>query len=207
MIKILKSLRKEKGLYLIITELDAKAADIITRDQKDVIDYFLEVYLTELSDHVDDDTVIRGLKEFLIESVFVHYIDMVGILNYIYTMRNVIKVAKKHPSHTKFLFVTEFKNYVDDEKSDNNNDNDDDNDEGASFDLSFKTELLNKKNLSFIEELLLYGFNSLYNGTKIGGRILVLKPKGVKMYLKEKKTAEGIKEFLHTNISFFKSNK
>ena len=37
MIKILKKLRKEKGLYLIVTELDAKAADINTEHEKNVI--------------------------------------------------------------------------------------------------------------------------------------------------------------------------
>ena len=112
MIKILKTFRKEKGLCLIITELDAKAANINTEYEKDVIDYHLEELLITLSDHVDNDTVIKRLKDFLVESVFTHYIDMVGILNYIYTMRNVIKAIRKHPSHSKFLFTTKFKNYI-----------------------------------------------------------------------------------------------
>lgn len=34
MIKIIKKLRKEKGLYLITTELDAKAAHIVTEDEQ-----------------------------------------------------------------------------------------------------------------------------------------------------------------------------
>jgi hypothetical protein len=42
MIKILKTVKKEKGLCLIVTEIDAKAADINTEYEKDVIDYRLE---------------------------------------------------------------------------------------------------------------------------------------------------------------------
>ena len=38
MIKILKKLRKERGLYLITTELDAKAACITTDYEKEVIE-------------------------------------------------------------------------------------------------------------------------------------------------------------------------
>lgn len=197
MIKILKKLRKEKGLYLIVTELDAKAADIITEYEKDVIDYRLEEHLIELSDHVDNDMVIKRLKDFLIESVFTHYVDMVSILNYIHTMRNVIKVEKKHPSHSKFIFVIEFKNYKGDQS--NNDEDTDEDDEGDFFGLSFKTKLLDKKNLSPIEVMLFHSLTDLYEGN-----ILVAKPKEVKIYLEEKETSGKVEEFLNLNIRFFK---
>ena len=204
MIKILKKLRKEKGLYLIVTELDAKAADINTEHEKNVIDHYLEEHLVELGDHVDDDTVIKRFKNFLIESVFTHYVDMVGILNYICIMRDLIKVAKKHPSHSKFLFVMEFKNYIGDKSDDETpQDNDDKpNDTGVFFGLDFNTDFLDKKDLSKMEGVLMHGFNSLYEGN-----ILVVKPKEVKMHLKKKETPEGVEEFLQTDVSFYKQDK
>lgn len=198
MIKVLKTVKKEKGLCLIVTELDAKAANINTEYEKDVIDYQLEELLIALSDHVDSDTVIKHLKDFLVESVFTHYVDMVGVLNYIHTMRNVIRVVKKHPSHSKFLFTTEFKNY----ESEKESDNDEDSGEGPSFGLSFKAELLDKKNLSPIEGVLFRSLTSLYEGS-----ILVSKPKEVEISLKEEKTKKGTEEFVNINVSFRKPNK
>ena len=119
---------------------------------------------------------------------------MIGVLNYVYNIRETIRIAKAHPSHSKFIFVTEFKNYISD-KPDNDNKPDD---EGASFGLSFKTELLDKKNLSPIEGVLLRSLTSLYEGN-----ILVSKPKEVEIYLKERETSKGVKEFLNINVHFF----
>jgi hypothetical protein len=195
MIKISKTVRKEKGLCLIVTELDAKAADINTECEKDVIDYRLEEHLIKLSDHVDNDTVIKCLKEFLIESVFTHYIDMVGILNYIYTIRNVIKVMKNHPSHSKFLFVTKFRNYEGEESDDNSQPNTDEDENPAIYDVSFKTDLLKRDNLGGMEEILLSMFYTLYEG-----KILVLEPRRLEISLKKKDT----EEFVNMNVSFCK---
>jgi hypothetical protein len=175
MIKVLKKLRKEKGLYLIVTELNAKAADIITEYEKDVIDYRLEERLIELSDHVDNDMVIKCLKDFLIESVFTHYVDMVSILNYIHTIRETIRVAKAHPSHSKFLFVTEFKNYVADKL-----DSDSDVEKKENFvNTTFKLDLLKKNNLKFVEQVIFESLNTMY-----GENIVALKPKKVDVSLK-----------------------
>jgi hypothetical protein len=199
MIKILKKLRREKGLYLITTELDAKAADITTNYEKEVIEYYLEEHLIKVSENIENEFVLERFKKFLVDTVFVHYVDLVGILNYIYTMRNVIKVARKHPSHNKFLFTTEFKNYAGDKSDDEEEiDTDEDNDEGAFFSLNFKTELLDKKNLSPIGDVLFHSLTSLYQGD-----ILVSKPKKVKIFL----TKRGTEEFVNINVSFCKSNK
>ena len=197
MIKILKKLRKEKGLYLIVTELDAKLAHVTTEFEKEVIAYYLEEHLEKLSDHIDNDIVIKHLKDFLVESVFTHYVDMIGVLNYIYTMRNVIKVAKKHPSHSKFLFTTEFKNYEGKESDDDNQpDSDSDEDENpAIYDISFKTDSLKRDNLGGMEEILLSMFYTLYEG-----KILVLEPRRLEISLKE----EGTEEFVNMNVSFCK---
>ena len=195
MIKILKTVKKEKGLCLIVTEIDAKAADINTEFEKDVIDYRLEEFLITLSDHVDNDTVIKRFKDFLVESVFTHYIDMVGILNYIYTMRNVIKVARKHPSHSKFLFTTEFKNYEGDGPKDKDQLDTDEDENPAIYDVSFKTDLLKRDNLGGMEEILLSMFYTLYEG-----KILVLEPRRLEISLKK----EDTEEFVNMNVSFCK---
>jgi hypothetical protein len=149
--------------------------------------------------------VIKRLKDFLIESVFIHYVDMVGILNYIYAIRNVIKVMKKHPSHSKFLFVTEFKNYEGEESDDEKKpDTDEDCGKGAFFSISFKTDMLKKDDLSPMEEVLLRAFNILYTNDM---NILTMKPKKVNLFLEEKETTKGTKEFLRMNVSFCKPNK
>lgn len=110
MINVKKMIRKEQGLCLIVTELDAKAANIITEDQKNSTDISLVLRLEKLSNKVDSDTLAKQLKEYLIESVFNHYVDMVAVLDYIYTMRKSMRSAMEHVSHSKFIFVTEFIN-------------------------------------------------------------------------------------------------
>ena len=195
MIKILKTVRKEKGLCLIVTELDAKAANIDRDYEKDVIDCLLEEHLIKLSDNVDNDTVIKHLKEFLIESVFTHYIDMVGILNYIYTMRNVIKVAKKHPSHSKFLFVMEFKNYIDDESGGDNQPDSDEDEKLIS--TSIKFDLLKKNDLEFAEKVIFTTLTAMH-----GNDIVSLKPKKVTVFLKEQDVSEKPEEFVHIVMTF-----
>jgi hypothetical protein len=198
MIKILKSLRKEKGLCLIVTELDAKAAGITTKPEKEIVAYHVENHLTRVSDNIENEFVLEHFKEFLVEEVFVHYVDLVGILNYIYTLKNIIKVARKHPSHSKFLFVIEFKNYICDE-SDSNDDNEEE--EAVSFGISFKTDILKKNDLRPMEEVLLRAFNILYNNNL---NILIRKPIKVNLFLKERDISKGTEELLCMNVSFCK---
>jgi hypothetical protein len=201
MIKILKHLRKEKGLYLITTELDAKAAGITTKSEKDIIDYLLENHLIKVSDNIENEFIVEHFKEFLIEVVFTHYVDLVSVLNYIYDIRETIRTAKAHPSHSKFLFVTEFKNYISDKSE---NEEDEEEKEVASFDVSFKTDILKKNDLSPMEEILFSAFNNLYDNNF---NILAVKPKKVSLFLKNKETSEGAEEFLYMNVSFCRPNK
>jgi hypothetical protein len=127
---------------------------------------------------------------------------MIGILNYIYTMRNVIKVTRKHPSHSKFLFTTEFKNYEGDESDDEKAPNTDEDENPAIYDVSFKTDSLKRNNLGGMEEILLSMFYTLYEG-----KILVLEPSRLEISLREEETKKGTEEFVNMNVSFCKPNK
>lgn len=188
MIKILKHLRKEKGLYLIVTEIDAKAADITAEDQKDVIEYLLEAHLTKVSENVENEFVVEHFKEFLIETVFTHYVDIIGILNYIHNIRNVIRIAETHQSHSKFVFTTEFKNYIGDES---NSDLDKQEEEEEFVSTSFKINLLKKDNLEFVETVIFSTFNAMYREG-----IIILKPKKVNVSLKDHE------ESIYINMTF-----
>ena len=196
MIKILKTIRKEQGLCLIKTELDAKAACIETERKKEYIDNCLVHELEKLSINVDNDMAAKRLKDFLTESVFTHYVDMIIILDYIYDMRKTIKTITSCPSHNKFLFVTEFKNYIGDEPNDNNQPDTDE--DPAIYNVSFKTDLLKRDNLGGMEEILLSMFYTLYEG-----KILILEPHRMEISLKEEET----EEFVNMNVSFCKPNK
>lgn len=119
MITVKKMIRKEQGLCLIVTELNAEAANIVTKGRKTRIDTNLVLYLEKLSSDVDNDTLAKKLKEYLTGTVFNHYVDMVAVIDYIYTVRKSMRSAMEHASHSKFIFVTEFINYtVDDDKQD-----------------------------------------------------------------------------------------
>lgn len=118
MIKIKKSLRKEQGLYLIITEIDAKAAEITEERDKDRIEQCLTCKLEKVIANVTDDTTAKKLKDFLVERVFSHYVDMVAILKYVYDIRKLIEKEELQPVHNKFLLIIEFKNFNGPEEKD-----------------------------------------------------------------------------------------
>lgn len=202
MIRIVKKLRKEKGLYLIVTELDAKAACITTDYEKEVIDYYLEEHLTKVSKNVENEFILERFKEFLIDTIFVHYVDLIGVLNYIYNIKETIRTAKAHPSHSKFLFVTEFKNYVGDKSEDEKDEPDSDEEDSKFVNVSFRTELLDRKDLGFTKRMLFTMFNCMYESD-----ILVMKPKKVEISLEEKETPKGTKEFVTMDTSFCKPDK
>ena len=189
MIRIIKKLRKEKGLYLVVTGIDAKAAHITTKDRKEIIEDHFERLLKKLADNVDDDMAIKNLKDFLTETVFTHYVDKVGILNYINDMRQLIRVNRKYPSHSKFLFVIEFKNYVSDEKN-------------TTLNTCFKFKLLKKDNLKFVEEILLSTFNTLHKGN-----VMMLKLKKVKVSLREQGIPENRDEYINIDMTFVNQTK
>jgi len=123
MIKILKLITKEQGICLIKTELDVKAANIETPYEKDYVDNHLEHILQKLSEDVDNDMKVKQLKDFLTESVFTHYVDMVTVLDYIYAIRKSIRNIICRPTNSKFIFVTEFKNYQTDTDDQSDTDN------------------------------------------------------------------------------------
>ena len=195
MIRIIKKLRKEKGLYLVVTGIDAKAAHITTKDRKEIIEDHFERLLKKLADNVDDDMAIKNLKDFLTETVFTHYVDKVGILNYINDMRQLIRVNRKYPSHSKFLFVIEFKNYSSDE-SDSNADKED------FISTSFDFKLLKKNNLKFVEKTILSIFNLLYTES-----IIVSELKKVEVFLREKEVLGKQKEFMNIDMTFVNQTK
>lgn len=112
MIKVAKEIRKEQGLYLIVTEIDAAAANITTDCQRECVDGNIMNHLEDISKEVDSDTRIKKFKDYLIEKVFSHYVDMIAVLDYIYVVRKLIRAAKEFPNHSKFIFITSFENYV-----------------------------------------------------------------------------------------------
>lgn len=113
MITVKKMIRKEQGLCLIVTELDAEAAGINTECKRDCVDAKLVDLLINLGEKVTSDTRAKHLKDYLVEVVFSHYVDMVAILDYVYNIRKVMSSVVDNPSHSKFLFVTEFVNFDD----------------------------------------------------------------------------------------------
>ena len=111
MIKLVKEVKREQGLYLIVTELDAKSANINNDKKKRCVENHLVERLEDIGNDPCDATT-KYLKEYLIERVFTHYINMISILDYVYNIRKSIERARTYRYHNAFLFVTRFVNYV-----------------------------------------------------------------------------------------------
>lgn len=115
MIKLSKAEKAETTGQLYMTILiDAKAAGIINRGRKNVAEQSIGRHLVFLSQAVtakeDTGSIEQEFKEYLCESLFKHYVDVISINDFIYNSRQTFHEYKDNIVLAGFHMMYEYLN-------------------------------------------------------------------------------------------------
>lgn len=116
MIKLLSAKKEETNNQLYLTiQIDAKAADIISQDQKGIVGNEISKHLVILSNAItlngNVDYIEQEFRKFLRDILFKHYVNMTSINDFIYDIKKIFVAFRDNVIMAGYSTIYEFINY------------------------------------------------------------------------------------------------
>jgi hypothetical protein len=105
MIKVIKSFRRDDMLFTISTSINKKMANINGEADEEKIEAGLVDRIKSLEKNIDSESRLLKFKDYLMNCVFKHFVDVVAINDYVDEVVDLIKKATKSMDHKGLLLL------------------------------------------------------------------------------------------------------